>query len=291
MNIEGIIPALITPFHADYSINYTALKQLVNHLIARGVGGFYVCGSTAECFLLTEEERKKVLETVTKEVNGRVPVIAHIGDIGTEKSVDLAKHAESCGVSAISSTPPFYFKFNMEEIAGYYSALSKAVDLPLIIYSIPAFSGVEITADNLSVLLNACNAKGLKYTSYNLFELESISRKYPELKLFNGHDELYCNALPIGISGAIGSTFNLMPRRYMQIRDQYLKGDVAAAAQGQREVNAIIDVLIKTGVNPGIKYLLTKYGIPCGESRPPFSLLQEDQKALLDGIYNEVFSL
>lgn len=289
MKIEGIIPALVTPFREDYSVDYEALEQLVERLIGQGIGGFYACGSTAECFLLTEEERKKILETVVRQVNGRVPVIAHIGDIGTQKSVELARHAESVGASAVSSTPPFYFKFSTDEIAGYYADISKAVELPLILYNIPALSGVELSVQSLGVLLNSCRVLGLKYTSYNLFELERIHRAYPALKLYNGHDELYCNALPIGITGAIGSTFNVMAGKYLAIRQDYEAGAMQAASKRQSEVNALIDVLIQTGVNAGIKYLLTRSGISCGDSRPPFRPLTAAQRGQLDEIYEAVF--
>ncbi len=289
MNFSGIIPALVTPFKENGDVNYGALKELVNSLIAKGVGGFYACGSTSECFLMTAEERKKVLETVIKTTDGRVPVIAHVGDIGTDKTADLARHAKEIGASAVSSVPPFYYKFSFDEIAGYYEDLAKAApDLPLIIYSIPAFSGVEITADNIKTILDASGAKGLKYTSYNLFELEKISRRYPELMLFNGHDEIYCNALPIGITAAIGSTFNVMPQKYMEIKKYFEAGNMEGAAQKQREANEIIEAMIKVGVNASVKYFLTKSGIPCGDCRKPFAKITPSQAEYLDGIYDKV---
>lgn len=289
MKIRGIIPALVTPFNEDWSVNHSALRALVNRLIENGAGGFYVCGSTAECFLLSDAERMKVMEVVTEETNGRVPVIAHVGNISTATAVQYAKHAASCGVSAVSSVPPFYYKFSLEEIGDYYAGISDAVDLPLIVYSIPAFSGVAVTADNLEQITGRCNAAGLKYTSYDLFELEKIHRKYPDLKLYNGHDEVYVNALPIGLAGAIGSTFNVMPHRYISIKNAYERGDVNKASVLQAETNELIQTLINTGVNAGIKYLLTKSGIPCGDCRPPFAKLDESKRKLLDEIYDRVF--
>ena len=290
MNMQGIIPALVTPFNDDHSINYSALRTLVNRLIEQGVGGFYAGGSTAECFLLSDKERMQVIETITEEVNGRVPVVAHVGNISALTAVEYAKHAESCGVSAVSSVPPFYYKFSLEEISDYYATISDAVDLPLIIYSFPAFSGVTITADNMDTITSRCNAVGLKYTSYDLFELEKIHRRYPELKLYNGHDEVFCNALPIGLTGAIGSTFNVMPQRFISIKSAYESGDVKKAAALQAEANEFIQILIKTGVNAGVKYLLTKSGIPCGDCRPPFAKLDDNKKQLLDDIYDRIFA-
>lgn len=291
MNLSGIIPALVTPFKEDGSVNYDSLKELIKTLIAKGVGGFYACGSTAECFLLTDDERKKVLETVVNTVDGKVPVIAHLGNIGTDKTCELAHHAKSIGASAVSSVPPFYYKFSFEEIAQYYADIAKsAPDLPLIIYSIPAFSGVSINADNIGKIIDASGAQGLKYTDYNLFELEKISRKYPNLSLFNGHDELYVNALPVGIDAAIGSTFNVMPQKYIKLKEYFDAGNLSAAADKQKEINEIIEAMIKVGVNQSIKYWLGKSGISCGDCRKPFAPLTAEQRKLLDGIYDKVLN-
>ncbi len=286
MKINGIIAALVTPYNEDKTVNYDVLKEMVEHHIAKGVNGFYVCGSTAECFLLSEDERKKILEVVVKTANGRVPVISHVGNIATHQAVALAEHAAKTGADAISSVTPFYYKFSLDEIAKYYESISKAADKPLIVYNFPAFSGVSLTADNLHTVLDASGAEGLKYTSYDLFELERIHRTYPKLSIFNGHDEVYANALPIGINGAIGSTFNVMPQKYHKILEAYDKG--LRTEQLQAEVNDIIDVFIKCGVNQSIKYLLTKEGLPCGNCREPFSPLSDESKKKLDNIFEKV---
>ena len=288
MDLKGIIPALVTPFDSNEKVDYGALSELVNRLLDQGVGGFYACGSTGECFLMTEDERKKSLEAIVKTTNGRVPVVAHVGNIGTEKTVELARHAEAVGADAVSSVPPFYYKFSVDEIAGYYAGIANAVDLPLVVYSIPALSGVEITVDNLKTIINASGAKGLKYTAYNHFELEKIRRRFPELKIYNGYDEVLLNALPIGIDGAIGSTFNVMAPKYIALTAAYEKGDIATAAAIQREVNDIIELMIKVGVNSSIKYWLTKAGISCGNCRKPFLPITEENAKLLDSYYSKV---
>jgi N-acetylneuraminate lyase len=290
MNIKGIIPALVTPFKEDESINYDALSALIERSIEKGAEGFYICGSTAECFLMSPEERKSLAEFITREVNGRVPIIAQVGNIGTGLAEDLARHAASCGVNAISSVPPFYFKFGVDELANYYAAIRKASgNLPLVIYSIPALSGVSITCKDIGKIIEVSGAEGLKYTSYDLFELERIRRANPDLTIFNGHDEVYANAMPIGIDGAIGSTFNLMPWKYKAIREAYEKNDMKTVSLLQSKVNVLIDALIQAGVNPGIKYLLSKRGIPCGNCRRPFAPLSDEKKALLDSIEADVF--
>lgn len=291
MNISGIIPALVTPFDKNAKVDHGALSELVNRLIEQGAGGFYACGSTAECFLMTDEERKATLETIVKTTNGRVPVIAHVGNIGTEKTCDLARHARELGADAISSVPPFYYKFSFDEIAGYYGDIAKAVpDLPLIVYNFPAFSGVEINADNFKTIIDASGAQGLKYTSYNLFEMEKISRRYPDITIFNGHDEVYLNAMPAGATAAIGSTFNVMLPKFLKLEELYKEGKMEEAIKKQGEINDVIEAMIKVSVNGSIKYWLTKSGIPCGDCRKPNIPLTAEQKAFLDGIYEKVIT-
>ena len=286
MKISGIMPALVTPFQKDGSVNRSELRKLVRTLISDGAEGFYVCGSTAECFMLTMDERKSIVETVTEEVNGEVPVIAHVGTIWADQAADLARHASTCGVTAISSVPPFYYKFTFGEIVDYYKILSDATQLPLVIYNFPAFSGVSINAENIGDIMNCCNVGGVKYTDHNLFELEKIRRHYPELTIMYGHDEVLLNALPIGIDGAIGSTFNAMAPKYKRIIEAFDKGNMDEASRIQHEASAIVETLAGIGVFQGVKYLLSKKGIECGGCRKPFRAITEKEKARLDQIIN-----
>lgn len=289
MNIKGIIPALITPFDSNGEVSYASIRKLVNRLIEQGAGGFYVCGSTGEAFLLSDEERMKIMEVVTEEVNGRVGVVAHVGSINQRKAIEYAKHAQSCGVTAVSSVPPFYYKFKKEEIASYYAAISDSVDVPMIIYNIPALAGVTLTADDITNIMKVCNVGGLKYTSYDLYQLDIIRREHPDLKIYYGRDEMLCSALSLNPAGSIGATFNVMPHKFMAIQKAFEEGDIELASKLQGEANAILEILIKNDTKSSMKYLLTKHGIDCGGARPPFMPLDDKKKAILDEIYPLLF--
>lgn len=280
---------MVTPFDDKEQVDFQALRKLINHLIEEGADGFYVGGSTSECFLLTTEERREVLRVAIEETAGRVPVIAHIGEMSTAKAAALAEYATQLGASAVSSVPPFYYKYSFDELAQYYNDICSVTNLPMIVYSIPSLSGVSFTADNLKKILENKQIQGLKYTSYDLFELEKIHRHFPDLKLFNGHDELLCNALPVGITGAIGSTFNIMVKKYKAICAAYQQGDMKTAEDLQHQVNTVTEALIRTDVIRSVKYILTKKGIPCGNSRRPFSPLNAQEKAFLDDLYGKFF--
>ena len=119
-SFNGVIPAMITSFNKNESINKESIRKTINYLISEKVDGLYITGSTGETFLMSQEEKKQVIEVVVEEVNGRVPVIAHIGSIGTKITTDLAQYAEKVGVDALSALPPFYYGFSNDEIFNYY---------------------------------------------------------------------------------------------------------------------------------------------------------------------------
>lgn len=284
MKLGGLVPALVTPFDKEGGVNFEELKKLVRTLLDEGADGFYVTGSTGECFLLTDEERIKIASVVAETTDGKVPVIAHVGKIGAAQAVHLAKEAEKAGVSAISSVPPFYYDFKFEEIVNYYKAISDAVELPLVIYNFPQFSGVTINAENLKQITESCRVGGLKYTDSNLYELERIRRAFPDLKIMYGQDEAFLYALPVGVDGAIGSTYNFMLKKYKRILKAYQDGDMKLAEEIQHEACSIIDALLKIRDITAEKYLLKRKGIECGDCRAPFSPITDDEKKILDQI-------
>lgn len=134
--IKGVIPAMLTFFDENEEVDETRTRNMTELLIRAGVNGLYLTGSTGACFTMTAEERCKVVDIVVDQVAGRIPVIVHVGDIGTKKSIELAKHAEKAGADAISSVPPFYWKFNGDSIYHYYKDIAQATSLPMIVYNI-----------------------------------------------------------------------------------------------------------------------------------------------------------
>lgn len=207
---QKIWSALITPTNEDESVNYEALERIVELQIQDGAEGFYCCGSSGEGLLLTLEERKQVLEHVLKAADGRVPVISHVGTIRTRDVVDLARHAMSAGALAVSMIPPYYYKFSMDEIMGYYEDVIRAIpDVPAIVYNIPQFTGVEFSKENAGRLLSNENIVGIKHTSTNLYSLERTGQAFPGKALINGFDEQLLGALAMGSCATIGTTVNL----------------------------------------------------------------------------------
>lgn len=284
---KGIYPALITPFDKKGRVNPEKIQQIVDNCISKGVSGFYVGGSTGESYLLTLEERRQVLEEVVKAVNGRGDVIANIGVFATEQGIELAKHAEAMGVSAISSVPPFYFPFSMEEYVQYYNDLADSVQVPVVIYNIPAMSGITFKTDDIEKFFANEKIIGMKHTSYDLFQLERVLKKYPQKSIFCGHDELFLSEAVIGVQAGIGSTFNFMAEKFVKIQELTAENRWAEASVIQDEANAVIEALCKVGVFKGVKAALKMQGIDCGDCRKPFQPLSEEQTSYLEKILRE----
>lgn len=284
--LEKIFSALIVPMDETQSVNYDALRKLVDCQMKEGVEGFYCCGSSGEGLLLTLEERKKILETVVEQVNKRVPVIAHVGTIRTSDVKDLAGHAKQIGVTAISMIPPYYYKFRMEEIVGYYEAVIHTVpDMPVIIYNIPQFTGIEFSKENASSLLESAEIIGVKHTSSNLYSMERMATAYPEKIIFNGFDEQYLGALSMGAKGTIGTTVNLFAPLFKEVRRLFLEGKNEEARKKQNEINERVETMVSVGIFNAVKYAWTLRGIDCGMCRSPFLPLSEAQKITIEDMF------
>ena len=277
-DLRGIYPALPTPMRPGGAVDYPALETLVDYEIGQGVDGLYVGGSTAESFLLTEDERMRIAETVLRRAAGRLKVIVHTGAGGTDAAIRLSRHAREHGADAISSVPPIYFKYTTEEIIGYYRDLIEASEMPLVVYNIPAFTGINMTQGGIRELFKHPLVVALKHTNTNMYELERILAHNPNLVALNGYDEAFLSGLSMGANGMIGSTVNFMARKFIALRDAFHAGRNSEAFRLQREANEIIETLVEVGVFNAVKYAMQLRGVDCGHCRGPFKPLTDADK-------------
>lgn len=279
-NFSGIFPALLTPFDSHDRINENALRQLVRYNLEKGAAGFYVTGSTGEAFLMTTQERKKVMEVIRDEADGKT-LIAHVGSVREGEAMELAQHAKALGYDAVSSVAPFYYKYSFPEIRDYYFRLADIAQLPLLVYHIPVFSGVSMGAGELSQFLGDDRCMGIKYTSNDFFTMEQCKSRFPDKVVYNGYDEMFLSGLSMGADGGIGSTYNFMADKFVRIKALFEAGEIAAAQKTQQEANRIIAVLCQVGVMQAEKEIMNQLGLDFGVCRRPFGELTENQKQLL----------
>jgi len=277
VTLKGVMPALLTPFNHQQQLDTQSLRQLVQFNIAQGVDGLYVGGSTGEAFVQSSAERQEVLEIVAEEAKGKVTLIAHVGTVSTHESQQLAQAASRFGYDAVSAVTPFYYPFSFEEHCDHYRAIiDSAEGLPMVVYNIPALSGVKLSLDQINTLVTLPGVGALKQTSGDLFQMEQIRRAHPDLVLYNGYDEIFASGLLAGADGGIGSTYNIMGWRYQGIVKALKEGDIATAQALQTKCNEVIDLLIKVGVFRGLKTVLHYMGvIEVPLCRKPFAPVDE----------------
>ena len=282
----GIMPALMTAFN-ETGVDTAKVTALTKHLADEGVHGLYVGGSSGEMILMTQEERKVLLETVMDSVGDRLTVIAHVGTTSTAGSLELARHAEKCGAHAVSSVTPLYYKYGFREVKHYYERLAAETSLPVIIYNIPALTGTTLSTDQLSEILSIPNVGGMKFTASDFFQLERIRAAFPDKVFYNGSDEMLLSGLAAGADGGIGSTYNVQPKRILAVYNAYRANDMQTALAHQAKANELIAAVLKYGVLPSCKLLLKLNGLDVGECREPFMPLGEEAKAALEKIETE----
>ena len=271
----GILPALMTAFTED-GVDCPKVAAHTKKLADAGVHGLYVGGSSGEMILMTEDERKTLLETVMESVGDRLTVIAHVGTTSTRGSLELARHAEKCGVHALSSVTPLYYKYGFREVKHYYERLAGETSLPVIIYNIPALTGTTLTTAQLEEILSIPNVGGMKFTASDFFQLERIRSEFPDKVFYNGSDEMLCSGLAAGADGGIGTTYNFMPKTILAIYNAFRANDAATALKYQSKANEAIALVLKHGVMPASKMLLKLNGTDYGECREPFMPLSEE---------------
>ena len=276
-NIGGVIPAMLTCFDSNGDFDSKAQRDLTDFLIDSGVGALYLTGSTGEAFLMEESVRKAVVETVIDEAAGRVPVIVHVGDIGTRKTIDYAKHAEASGASAISSVPPFYWKFKKEEILSYYRDVSSSVSIPMIVYNI-ALAGL-VDFSTIKKLAELDNVKGIKYTATTHNEILRIKDEIGDgFKVYSGADEMALSGLIYGSDGIIGSFYNIIPELFILLDEAVKEGDMKKARELQRKANAIIYYVLENHFFDTLKAVLKWSGICSSTVLSPFYKLTSDDE-------------
>ena len=288
---RGIIPAFYACYAPDGSISTERVKALTRHLIAKGVKGVYVGGSSGECIYQHPDERKAVLEAVMSEAKGKITVIAHIACNNTADSVELAAHAEKCGVDAIASIPPIYFHLPNDAIAAYWNAMSAAApNTEFVIYNIPQLAGTALTMPLLQTMLKNPNVIAVKNSSMptqdiQLFKDAGIQARGEDgFAVFNGPDEQFVSGRVMGADGGIGGTYAVMPELFIRMNELIEKGDIPTARAIQYKADRIIYKMCEAKGNlyAVMKEILRRmYGLELGGVRAPLANLAPEDEAVV----------
>ena len=239
---EGIIPAFYACYDKDGKVSPEAVRALTQYHIDKGVKGVYVCGSSGECIYQSKEDRKITLENVMAVAKGKLTVIAHVACNNTEDSIELAKHAESCGVDAIAAIPPIYFRLPEYSIAKYWNAMSEAApNTDFIIYNIPQLAGVALTMPLFKEMLKNPRVIGVKNSSMPVQDIQMFKAEgKDDIVVFNGPDEQFISGRVIGATAGIGGTYGVMPELFLKMDELVKENRLTEAREVQYAANEII---------------------------------------------------
>jgi N-acetylneuraminate lyase len=276
--MKGIFTALMCSFDEKGQVNEKGLREIVRHNIdVSKVDGLYVNGSTGENFLISTEQKKQIFDIVKDEVGDQVKLIAQVGSLNLDEAVELAQYVTDLKYDAISAVTPFYYKFDFEEIKDYYNTILENVDNQMIIYSIPALTGVSMDLQQFGELFENEKIIGVKFTAPDFFLLERIRHAFPDKLIYSGFDEMLLSASVLNVDGAIGSTFNVNGQRAKQIFELAQSGQIKEAREIQKVTNDLIAEILENGLYQTIKEMLKTQGVDAGFCRKPMKTLQEDK--------------
>lgn len=273
MKPEGVYTALLTPFKEDGSIDEGALEANVDFLVRQGVNGIFPLGTTGEMPLLDGDERKRVAKRVVDTAGKRVPVVVHVGDVSTARTIELARHAEAIGADGISAICPYFYGVDDREIAEHYRQISQAVSDSFYIfaYTIPSNGRNYITPELMLELLETTpNIRGLKNSSDSFSDMQRMANLAPEsFSLMIGPDQLFLAALQIGAAGNVSGLSNAFPEFYVRLYRHYRLGEWEQAKREQRRIERLVG-LLRSGAKPAlIKRAVDYRGLTGGKTRRP----------------------
>lgn len=291
--LTGIVAATPTPLHNNGTVQLERIPELVEFLLAEGIDGLYVLGSTGEGVSMTTAERRITAEAFIQAVAGRRPVVVQVGHNSPREARELAAHAASVGANAVSATPPSYFRLGAVDalIECIAEIAAGAARLPFYYYHIPSVTGVQVDMpDFLSRAGDMIpNLAGVKFTSPAIWEYQTcVELDQGRFDCLYGHDEMLLPALAVGARGAVGSTYNFAAPLYKSIVAAFEQSDFATARARQARANAMIRILLRRGGLPAIKAAMGLVGVDCGPVRAPLVPLTAQE---LDELRNELTAI
>lgn len=288
MEISGIIAAMQTPMHEDGSINEQEIRNQINRQIKAGVDAVFCLGTNGEFYILSMEEKIRVMEIFVDEVKGRVPVYAGTGCIGTKETIVLSEKAREIGVDVLSVITPYFAALSQEELYKHYAEIAKAVNLPIVMYNIPARTNVSLSPATVGRLAADCkNIVGIKDSSGNFNNiLQYINVTDSEsFSVLSGNDALILWTLLAGGKGGITAIANILPEAMVDIYQCYLNGDMEGAKAAQAYIAPIRECFKYGNPNSIVKRATNLMGQPIGPCREPFGLVSDEaDKAILKTI-------
>lgn len=274
--------ATVTPMHEDGSVNWEEYARFIEWQIENGTDSIIVCGTTGESATLSDEEHVESIRFVKEKVAGRVPVIAGAGSNDTSYAIKLAKEAAEIGVDGLLLVTPYYNKTSQRGLIAHYNAIADATDLPIILYSVPSRTGVNILPATCKELSKHPNIVAIKEASGNMEQVAKIKALCgDDLDIYSGEDSLIVPMMSLGGLGVISVMSNVAPRETHEICQLFFDGKIKESAAMQLEYLDLVGALF-SDVNPiPVKEALNMMGFAAGPCRLPLYPMSEEGREAL----------
>ena len=285
--LNGIFVPHVTPFTREGDLDLKAFRVCVRFWLESGVSGLVPCGSNGEAPYLSRQERIKVIGTVMDEVNGKIPVVAGTGSMSTRETITLTKDAKDLGVDAALIVTPFYFKPTNREMHEHYRTISETVDLPIVVYNVPKFTGFSLETAFIHQLASE-NEKiiGLKDSSGNIGAITEIIRLVGDkISVLAGTADVALPTFLLGGKGAVIAVANVFPKLCSQLYETFRNGKYEEAKILQKRISFANEVLVKRyNQLSAIKEALRLQGLPGGYPRKPALPLDSEEKKAVQNL-------
>lgn len=279
---KGCGTAISTPFDEN-GVNFNEFKKLIEFQISEGVDAIIVCGTTGEASTMSENEKKETISFAVKTVNGRIPVIAGTGGNNTKSVCEMSKWAETAGVDGLLVVTPYYNKTTQSGLVSHYKEVSSSTTLPIIVYSVPGRTGLNITPETCLELSKIENIVAIKEASGNLSQIAKIAALCGDnLHIYSGNDDQILPVLALGGIGVISVLSNVAPKFTHEMVENFLNGNIKKATKMQLDSIDLIGSLF-CEVNPiPVKAALNMLGYNYGIPRLPLVELSEKGKLQME---------
>ena len=279
--IKGIIPAILTPMNPDESVNLDVLCQQIDRLLDGGVHGLFPFGTNGEGYILSENEKIEVLEATIDQVHGRVPVYAGTGCISTADTIRMSKKAQELGADILSIITPSFAMASQQELYDHYVAVAKHVDIPIVLYNIPARTGNKLLPETVARLAKDVDViMGAKDSSGDWENLKTYIHLTQDLdkdfRVLSGNDSLILPCLKEGGAGGIAGCANVYPHVLASIYDLFKAGRLEEAQKAQDSIASLRAVFRYGNPNTIVKTAVSLLGYNVGKCRAPFNQVPEE---------------
>ena len=290
--IKGIIPAILTPMNEDESINLDVMREQIDRLIDGGVHGLFPFGTNGEGYILNEKEKEEILEATIAQVNGRVPVYAGTGCISTRDTIRMSKKAQELGADILSIITPSFAVASQKELYDHYVEVAKHVDIPIVLYNIPARTGNKLLPDTVAKLAKDVDLiMGAKDSSGDWENLKAYIQLTRDLdkdfRVLSGNDSLILPALKEGGAGGIAGCANVYPHVLASIYDLFKEGKLDEAQKAQDSIASLRAVFKYGNPNTIVKTAVSLLGYNVGKCRAPFNQVPEEGIEALKKVLEE----